>query len=308
MHILQELNEKFPIRRTDEEKKAFRAFLTEYAGRKGVAVKTEQTSDGKNQNVVIGNADTAQVFLSAHYDTPARAIFPNLMIPRNKPLFFLYQFLPVIFMLVIALSIAYTVGIVWLQDNRIYFLLFLALYYALFFLFFKCGKNSHNYNDNTSGVATLLAILDRLSEEELQRVCFLFFDNEEKGKKGSKAYFADHPQMQDKLLINFDCVANGEHFVFIAKDGALQKPEYALLCQAFETADPYTASFYPMQGSESNSDYKNFPCGVGCMACRKSKNGVLYTPYIHTSKDVVAKEENVDFLAQRTAQFISNFE
>ena len=304
MHILQELNEKFPIRRTDEEKQAFRAFLTEYAGRKGVAVKTEQTSDGKNQNVVIGNADTAQVFLSAHYDTPARALFPNLMIPRNKPLFFLFQFLPVILMLAIALPIAYLVGVEWLNDTRIYFLTFLVLYYVLFFLFFRGGKNPHNYNDNTSGVATLLAVLDRLSEEEKQRTCLLFFDNEEKGKKGSKAYCADHPQMQDKLLVNFDCVANGEHIVFIAKEQAEQKPEYTLLKQAFKNVEPYTVAFYPMRGSESNSDYKNFSCGVGCMVCRKTKNGVLYTPYIHTVKDVVANADTVDLLADKTTKFI----
>lgn len=306
MHILHELNEKFPVRRSEQEKSAFRDFLTAYAKEKGVCVTTETTSDGKNQNVVIGNPDKAQVLLSAHYDTPARAIFPNMMIPRNKPLFFLFQFLPVIVMLAIALPVSYLVGITWLQDTRVYFLTFLALYYAMFFLFFRGGSNPKNYNDNTSGVATLLSILEKLDKTTLQSVCFLFFDNEEKGKKGSKAYIADHPTLKDKLLINFDCVANGEHIVFIAKEGAEHSPAYARLQAVFANTQGYDVAFYPMKGSESNSDYKNFPCGVGCMACKQSKKGVLYTPYIHTPKDVVASKENVEFLAQTMTAFLKN--
>ena len=305
MHILEKINKEYPIRRDEKEKQAFRAFLAQYAAERGISVKTETTSDGKNQNVVMGDVDRAQVVLSAHYDTPARALFPNVMIPRNKALFFLYQFLPIVLMLAVSLTVSYLVGMVWLQDRRIFFLCFLALYYGLFFLLFRGGKNAYNYNDNTSGVATLLAVIDRLDEVQKSQVAFLFFDNEEKGKKGSKAYFADHKtQMQDKLLINFDCVGNGEHIVFIAKEGAEQSEKYALLKRVFTPMDAYTVAFYPMKGSESNSDYKNFPCGVGCMACKQSKQCVLYTPHIHTGKDKIARTENIDFLADTTSKFI----
>ena len=45
---------------------------------------------GKSRNVVMdlpGESEETIVF-TAHYDTPAASIFPNIMMPRNKPLFF----------------------------------------------------------------------------------------------------------------------------------------------------------------------------------------------------------------------------
>lgn len=305
MSYLNLLNEKFGVRRKDEEKKAFREFVIGEAEKRGLSAKVETTGDGKNENVIAGDPERAKVVLTAHYDTPAASLFPNIMIPRNIPLFFAYQMLPVMFMLTIALSISYLVGMVWLGDERAYMLTFLALYYGLYFLMFRGPSNPKNYNDNTSGVATLLEIMRGLSEEEKERVAFIFFDNEEKGKKGSKAYFKDHESvMKDKLLINFDCVGNGETVVFIAKEEAEKREEYKVLKASFAPKGDYTAEFYPMRGSESNSDYKSFPQGIGCMACKRTKGGLLYTPAIHTSRDTVAKDENIEYIKEGIFRFL----
>jgi hypothetical protein len=40
------------------------------------------------------------------------------------------------------------------------------------------------------------------------------------------------------------------------------------------------------------------------MACSKTKNGILYTSRIHTKKDVIAKNENVDFLSEGMISYI----
>ena len=305
MSYLDLINEKFPIRRKDEEKSKFLEFLSKESKKMGFSYVAETTSDGKNKNFVVGDVEGAKVVFTAHYDTPARSIFPNIMIPRNLPLFFSYQFLPVILMLLVSLPISYLVGMVWLQDSRAYMLTFLALYYVLYFLMFRGPSNPKNYNDNTSGVATLLEIMRGLSDEEKDKVAFIFFDNEEKGKKGSKAYFKNHESlMKDKLLINFDCVGNGETVVFIAKEEAEKTEEYERLKGCFAPKDGYTAEFYPMRGSESNSDYKSFPLGIGCMACKRSKRGLLYTPAIHTAKDTVAKEENIEYIKSCALKFI----
>lgn len=305
MSYLNLLNEKFGVRRKDEEKKAFREFVIGEAEKRGLSAKVETTGDGKNENVIVGDPERAKVVLTAHYDTPAASLFPNIMIPRNIPLFFAYQMLPVMFMLTIALSISYLVGMVWLGDERAYMLTFLALYYGLYFLMFRGPSNPKNYNDNTSGVATLLEIMRGLSEEEKGRVAFIFFDNEEKGKKGSKAYFKDHESvMKDKLLINFDCVGNGETVVFIAKEEAEKREEYKVLKASFAPKGDYTAEFYPMRGSESNSDYKSFPQGIGCMACKRTKGGLLYTPAIHTPRDTVAKDENIEYIKEGIFRFL----
>ena len=233
MSCLDFINEKFPIRRNIKEKKDFRDFVLSETKKKGISAKVETTADGKNENVVIGDPGTARVVFTAHYDTPAKAMFPNIMIPRNQLLFWAYQFSPIIFMLVIGLALSYLIGMVWLEDERAYMLTFLAIYYGLYFLMFRGPSNPKNYNDNTSGVATLLSIIEGAQADELSDVAFIFFDNEEKGKKGSKAYFADHKaMMEDKLLINFDCVGNGETIVFIAKERRSCGTNIGCLCRA----------------------------------------------------------------------------
>lgn len=305
MNYLNFLNEKSGVRRNNEEKKAFRDFVIGECKKMGFSARVETTGDGKNDNVIVGDPKTAKVLFTAHYDTPATSLFPNIMIPRNIPIFFAYQMLPVMVMLAVALSISYLVGMVWLENERAYILTFLALYYGLYFLMFRGFSNPKNHNDNTSGVATLLTIMANLDDIKRGNVAFIFFDNEEKGKKGSKAYFNDHKtDMEKKLLINFDCVGNGETIVFIAKEEAEKTEEYKKLAECFTPNNGYTAEFYPMQGSESNSDYKNFPMGIGCMACKKTKGGMLYTPAIHTPRDNVANSENIEYITDGIIRFL----
>ena len=305
MSYLNLLNEKFTVRRKPEEKKAFRDFILAEAEKKGISARVETTSDGKNDNIIVGDVEGAEVVFTAHYDTPAASVFPNIMIPRNQPLFWAYQFLPITFMLAIGLTLSYLIGMVWLGDERAYMLTFLAIYYGLYFAMFRGPSNPKNNNDNTSGVATLLSIIEGLDEADRQNVAFIFFDNEEKGKKGSKAYFADHKaMMEDKLLINFDCVGNGSTVVFIAKEKAEAREEYGTLKACFEPSGDYTTEFYPMRGSESNSDYKNFPLGIGCMACKRTKGGLLYTPNIHTPKDTEVKDENIQYITKGILRFL----
>lgn len=302
MTHLDFLNANYPIRRTPSEKQAFRNHILEsFPG-----AKTETTGDGKNENVIIGDPLTAKVVCTAHYDTPARSLFPNLMIPRNLLVFWLYQFVPVIFLLAISFGAAFIARAAFTLDRNGFLLVFLFVYYALYFLVYRGKKNPNNFNDNTSGVAAVLSMVDSLSAEQKNDVAFILFDNEEKGKKGSKAYFSDHKEaMENKLLINFDCVANGENFVFVAMRGAEEKAEYALLRDSFTPANGFGVSFFPKKGSESNSDYKIFPCGIGCMACKKAKSGLLYTPGIHTPRDTVANNENIDYITDCMSRFFS---
>ncbi len=309
MTHLDFLNKNFPTRKSDKEKQNFRNYIVQSLNEKGIEAKVETTKDGKNKNVIIGDPTSAKAVFTAHYDTPARSLFPNIMIPKNRLIFYLYQFVPVIFLLAVSLSLSYLIGMVWLQDQRAYMLSFLILYYGIFFLMMKAFKNPYNYNDNTSGVATVLSIIDGLSAEERESVAFILFDNEEKGKKGSAAYYKDHKdKMADQFLVNFDCVANGKNVVFIAQGSAVGSHKYSHLKEAFagSEGEGFTVDFCSNIEASSNSDHKNFPKGVGCVACKKTKGGLLYTPYIHTPKDIVANNGNIDFLAKNTCLFITN--
>lgn len=300
----EELIKKHPVRRSEAQKAAFREYVLDAAKSYGADSRVERTSDGKNQNVVIGDVERAKTVFTAHYDTPAASLFPNIMIPRNKPLFFAYQMVPVIFMLAIAFGVGFAAQAIAGGDRRVLLGGFLITYYTIYFVMFRGVSNKNNYNDNTSGCATLLTVIDRLDEGSRGSVAFIFFDNEEKGKKGSKAFFKDHEiMMKDKLLVNFDCVGNGTEAVFIVMKDAEEKNEYKLFSDCFEVKLGYTPHFYPMKGSESNSDYKNFPCGVGCMVCKKVKNGLMYTPRIHTKYDTVSNDKNIDYLADGMIKF-----
>ena len=302
----EELIRKHPIRRSDAQKAAFREYAIKAASEKGIAAQTEKTSDGNNQNVVIGDVKNAKVVFTAHYDTPAASPFANIMIPRNKPLYFAYQMVPVLCLLIIAFAVGFGAQALSGGDELALYFGFLITYYVLFFAMFRGFSNKNNYNDNTSGTATLLTLIDRLDSDSLAHVAFILFDNEEKGKKGAKAYFKDHKDyMSDKLLVNFDCVGDGREVVFIAMKNAEGKSEYKLLSGCFAAKDGYTPYFYPIKGSESNSDYKVFPCGVGCMVCRKTKRGLLYTPRIHTKRDTVSNDANIDYLGDGIIDFVN---
>lgn len=307
MTHLDYLNKNFPVRKTEQEKEDFRNYVLDMLAKKGINAKVEKTADGKNNNLIVGDPTAAKAVFTAHYDTPAASLFPNVMIPKNSLLFYTYQFVPVIFLLAISLTISYLLGIVLFNDEKIYMISFLALYYGIFFLMFKVFKNKNNYNDNTSGVATVLTMIDGLSSEELSEVAFILFDNEEKGKKGSAAYFKDHKDaMKDKPLINFDCVGNGDNIIFIAQKDAVNSKEYELLKSSFEKDRNFNLDFTTHKEASSNSDHKNFPKGIACVACKKLKNGLLYTPYIHTSEDVVVNNENINYIAQNSLRFVKN--
>lgn len=301
---LDEVDALYPVRRTKAEKAAFQAYVKETLARRGIVAEVEKTRNGRNENVVVGNPTTANAVFTAHYDTPARSLFPNLMIPRSSVLFYAYQCLPIIVLLIVAF---FAMGIVLLcgvTDIFLTLVIVLTVYYGTFYLMFFAFKNKRNRNDNTSGVATLLSILETLRAEQLEKVAFIFFDNEEKGKLGSKAYFSEHKDsMKDKLVVNFDCVGNGKHILFAVGE-VEKKAEYKALRRSVIDEGEYETAFYPRKRCRGNSDHLSFPCGVGCMACKCSKRGLLYAPYIHTPKDVEADVANVEFLFRAMSRFV----
>ena len=181
-------------------------------------------------------------------------------------------------------------------------LVYLVLYLTAFYLAMRCFKNKRNVNDNTSGVATLFTLM---AEYKGNDAAFVLFDNEEKGLLGSKAFAKKHKEiLKNKLIINFDCVGNGEHIIFVAKKGAENHDLYPLFKEAQNPSEKYQTHFYPMKGSVGNSDYKRFDNGVGVMACKKGKVG-FYTGRIHTNRDDVASQENILYIAQGTCEFLN---
>lgn len=295
---LNEINQKFPTRRDKSEKDAFFEYvkqeLSEYS------VKKETLED--NDNIIIGDLQSAPVIFTAHYDTPATSIFPNIMMPRNKILSMVYHVGCPLLLALLALAIAFGINSLIGKQLPVAVGIYLVLYYSFWYFGTRCFKNKNNKNDNTSGVATLLTLAKQVSG----KCAFILFDNEEKGLKGSKAIAKAKSELfKNKLVVNFDCVGNGNEFVFIAKEGALKSQTYDLLIKTFEKTPVFNLNYFPYKGSSSNSDYKNFDLGVGVMACKKGKACKYVTSKIHTNKDVVANSENVYYLANESAKFVN---
>ncbi|MBQ3572915.1 MAG: M28 family peptidase [Clostridia bacterium] len=301
---LNEINELHPIRKKDEQKSRFFDYVCQNLGQDRVK---KEVLEGKHNNIVIGDIEKAKVLFTAHYDTPATALYPNLMMPRNPVLTMLYHMIFPILMALISLAIAYAICHVASIDDRYAGIIFLPLYFGMFFLATRCFTNKNNKNDNTSGVAVIMSIASQVQSD---KVAFILFDNEEKGLLGSKAMAKKYKELlKNKLVINFDCVGDGSEMLFIAKKSALRNECYFALQSVTVEENSINPYYFSIKGSTGSSDYKSFECGVGVMACKKGKGPIkFYTSRIHTAKDVVAKTENVEYLTNKMLEFIEEIE
>ena len=297
---LSEVNSLFPVRRSAVEKKRFIEYVSAEIGTERVCVETTD----KNNNVIIGDISAAKVIFTAHYDTPAASPIPNLMIPANKLISTFVHLLFPLALALISLLIAFGAGTLFSLDESATIVIYLALYFASFFGFTRLIPNKHNKNDNTSGVA---AVMSLATDYHGEKAAFILFDNEEKGLLGSKAFNKKHKDMmKDKLVINLDCVGNGDNIIFTVKDTAEKLKEYSLLRCAFEenSAD-FGICFIPFKKSSGNSDHKSFPASIGVMAAKRGKLVRFITGRIHTTRDTVASTENISFLTNRFNAFLS---
>lgn len=299
MHIHQRLQEQFPVRCKKEQKDAFLTWTKTQAEEIGYTAQIEANGKkGEHQNLVVGDSEKAQVIFTAHYDTPRSMFLPNLMMPKQPVLTILYAMLIVLPYLAIGLGVEELV-VKWIGNETVGPLVFLVVYFGLFyFTVLKGPANAHNANDNTSGVASLLRIMETLPVSLRDKAAFVFFDNEEKGKLGSKAFAKAHPDIKkDKLVVNLDCVALGDHFITVANKKMLKMTEYELFQQAVPQNEKYAVHHFHSSEAMMNSDQSSFDKGVGIVACKKVPVIGYAAGRIHTKRDTVADTDNMDYVA-----------
>ena len=83
---------QFPVRKSKQQKQAFRDAVQSYAESLGYSVTVEKGSLGSH-NVVISDPSKAKFLVTAHYDTCARMPVPNFITPCNVWLYLGYQLL-----------------------------------------------------------------------------------------------------------------------------------------------------------------------------------------------------------------------
>ena len=308
----REVLQRWEIRKSKKEKEAFRAWLCEQLTQAGYAPQVEKEKTlWASHNVVVGDPDKARVLLTAHYDTCAVLPFPNFITPRNLFWYLVYQLLITVgfFAVVFAVTFFSVLGADLIFDDvDLAALIGSVLGYAvlIFGLWWMMdGKaNRHTANDNTSGTVTLLETALRLPEELRGEVCFVWFDNEERGLLGSNAFAKRHKSAKKSaLVINFDCVGDGDSLQFFPSKKVKKSENMGLLEQSYLSAGEKTVEvvkgfgFYP-------SDQAVFARGVGVCALKKSKFFGWYMDRIHTKKDTVLDEMNVDMLREGTVRLV----
>lgn len=297
--------EQFPVRKTKLQKQNFRNEVRRYAQNLGYSVTEEQGSLG-TKNVIIGNPETAEYVITAHYDTPARMFLPNFITPCNLAIYFGYHFAVVFLFLVV--SIAAGLGICALLNlPQLRFSIMYLVYMGLFGFMMFGPANPNNANDNTSGVVTLLEIASSMPQIHRDKVCFVLFDLEELGLVGSASYRRMHKSQTEKqIILNLDCVGDGNEIVMFPSKKLCNRPV------KLNKIENITGKFgkkvlqlHRKGVAVCPSDHKNFPYAVGIMAFHRKKALGLYCDRIHTQRDVHLDLTNVNILRAALITLIS---
>ena len=303
IHMPMDVLYQFPVRKNKEQKQQFRDAVCDYARRQGYSVTVERGSFGCC-NVVIGDAENAHYLVTAHYDTPAWLPFPNFHMPCNLPVFLFQQIGLRIAIILIAAIIGAVSGVAW--GEWAVAPVSVLVFFGIIGLMIAGPANQKNANDNTSGVVTLLEILRTMPENQRDKVCFILFDLEECGLIGAASYRKAHRSATDRqIVLNLDCVGDGDHLLMF--------PTKALKNNRKKLTSLYKACGY--FGKKSlvvhekgfgiyPSDQLVYPYGVGICALNKNKRG-YYVGKIHTAKDTVLEETNVNILRAALTTFIS---
>lgn len=316
MNYFNEIDERFPMRRTKRQKREFIDWAVKQGRELGYEARVRgDGAKARNANIEFSDAQSASVIVTAHYDTPGQALFPNLVMPANPILGRVYAVAAVMPMVLVALGLAFGVLRPFATEtfnystSMDYALCVVGLYlifYTAMMLFFgnTLYANRHNRNDNTSGVAAVFLLMERLPLQARGDVAFMLFDNEEFGCRGSAAFAKANPVIKDKaLVINLDCVGNGSDLVAIISKAARERACVGELIEKLGAQGmPFTA--LDAEKSRSSSDHKNFPCHVALMACDRGKLARFVTRRIHTFRDTEASEENVERVARALKQFL----
>lgn len=287
---------QFPVRKSDKQKSAFRKAVWKYLQDLGYKVTVEEGSMGA-RNMVVGNPDTAKYLITAHYDTPASIGLPNFITPCNLLIYLLWQIALLAIIFAAAIIPGAALGVL-LEDPLLGGNISTILYWVILILLIAGPANRHNANDNTSGVVSLLETAAAWPAEKRDLVCFVLFDLEEAGLIGSASYRKLHKNASEhQLVLNMDCVGDGNEIILFPSKKAKKDPKTMALLRTFNgTCGEKSITLHEKGIAIYPSDSSKFPYGVGIAAFRRKKGIGLYCSRIHTFRDTILEEENVNYL------------
>lgn len=268
------LLKEYQIRRSRKQKDAFARWACRYAQELGIPAMIEEGGKHiRSRNIVLGDIDRARTIITAHYDTCAWMPFGAGMTPGCWPVIVIIELIQIVFLLPILL------------------------------IMFFGPSNRHTANDNTSGVLLVLSLMEKLKDKP--GVAFVLFDNEEIGLLGSQAFIKAHPQEARRFVLNLDCVGDGETLLYTGSKLGMKMPQAKRLLAAMERIAP-ERGFAAVSGAFPKwlypSDQMLFPRGTAIAALKGKK--VLYMNRIHTHRDTMLEDANIECLVQVIAESI----
>lgn len=289
--LCQTILEHYQVRKTAKQKLAFIELMCDHFP----DLKLQEGGFPKCRNIIIGDIENAKVVLTAHYDTCAQLPFPNFITPKKPLLSVLYSVALIVPVVIAVFLLKQLLSIISI-DFWIQYWLTVAVYFGFVFLLLAGPANKHTANDNTSGVITLCELLSVLPAPQRSQAAFVFFDHEETGLIGSSLFRSKYKkQMKNKLLINFDCVSDGDHILVSASKKA--RAEFAkLIKDSFEPIGDKTILFEKAEKIYYPSDQMGFPKTVAVAALKQKRFWGYYMDRIHTSRDTVFDKENIKLL------------
>lgn len=293
-----------PVRKSGKQKAAFREGVRTLAEGYGYACREEKVSFG-GRNVVLGDPEKARFLVTAHYDTCASMLIPNLITPCNALPFLLYQLVVTVYMATLPVVVGLAVGFLSGSQELGFWIGYITFWVSLAMMMFG-PANKTNANDNSSGVLTVLEIMRSLPVPQRDQVCFVLFDLEEAGLIGSSAYRKAHKAATDgQLVLNLDCVGDGDCLMlFPTKKLKKQKDKLDRLRRLTGPVGSKVLTLREKGFSVYPSDQRSFPLGVGICALRKGPLG-LYMGRIHTKRDTVLDQTNVNILRSALTSLIT---
>ena len=222
---------------------------------------------------------------------------PNFITPCNFLVFLLYQIAIVALFVVAAFVMGVVFGLI-TQSPEMGGAIAGLVYWGMLIAMMVGPANKNNANDNTSGVVSVLEMARSMPENLRDRVCFVLFDLEEAGLVGSSSFRKKHKKTTDhQIILNLDCVGDGDEIVMFPSKKFIKNDQMMTnLCRCVGHYGDKSIAVKAKGFRYYPSDQAHFPYGVGIAAFNRGKVIGLYCSRIHTNKDIILEETNVNIL------------
>lgn len=291
---------EFPERRTKNQKRQFRAAVLSYVRSLGYSAYVE-TGAFRTRNVIIGNPNTADYLITAHYDTCRMLPLKSGLYPCSRVgilAFILWRLILILIIPSILSAITLYFGIIWVEIS-VFSAALLAEIGAM--VLFRINPFAMFRGD--SGILTLLNLAEGLQRLHRKKVCFVLFDGKQTGFIGSYSYRKLHPDgFKRQICLDFNDVSAGDQIYLFPGKGMRADPDMKKKLKALSGYYGKKLMYCPSRGF-CVSDYLLFPYGVGiCSADKRIRNLFLKR---NRRKNAPKDQTNVNLLHAAILSFCS---